>query len=525
MLKQAKIKLKSLIYDDSGVAMAYTIMVFLFFFMLCVSTYAMSENIRKKMELQNACDAAAYSGAVVQADMLSRLAVLNRALSWTYAETNKRHMDAVVDDWLRRVVIRYSSIASAARNAYRNNSTCATNACFNNNNQPCRPDCGGVCGNIGWFAGWSSNAGSVRLNNSRTVAVNAIRNARAAYTRRSDLMIRNGYTNITTLNNEINNIRININTYIGQAIRYSMGAFPVARFSFFIDGRWGGSPNAATYIVPQTTEGSFLNYSGTTAAAAFSTGRNTWWGLTTSNTGWWGIAADGFTRRYRTGFPALAATGSAFANRHFHVPVGFYPTIFWRHVSRRISNGNIEPQPPAGQSSLQLNIAGAQIVAPVSAARPAMLAQAFFGRAGSIIVTAKDPVINPFSGLFGADAGRGVYGAFNGFGRDMWVVSAARAGIRLAGDAAGLYRVQYPGATFAGYTARTWNLCEEDWDAVMIPVNRAWDNTTAVGWGTANADATTNALLTAARGALDGVNSDYGRRNNIYVTPSNPVRH
>ena len=93
MLKQAKIKLKSLIYDDSGVAMAYTIMVFLFFFMLCVSTYAMSENIRQRMELQNACDAAAYSGAVVQADMLSRIAVLNRALSWTYMQTNRRQMD------------------------------------------------------------------------------------------------------------------------------------------------------------------------------------------------------------------------------------------------------------------------------------------------------------------------------------------------------------------------------------------------------------------------------------------------
>lgn len=99
MLKQAKIKLKNLIYDDSGVAMAYTIMVFLFFFLLCVSTYAMTENIRQKIELQNACDAAAYSGAVVQADMLSRLAVLNRALSWTYLQTNRRQMDYLVGEF------------------------------------------------------------------------------------------------------------------------------------------------------------------------------------------------------------------------------------------------------------------------------------------------------------------------------------------------------------------------------------------------------------------------------------------
>ena len=99
----AKLTLKRLLYDDSGVAVAYTVLVSLFIFMLCISTYAMSENIRQKMELQNACDAAAYSGAVVQADMLSRIAVLNRALSWTYAQTNMRQMDFIVDRWLQDI--------------------------------------------------------------------------------------------------------------------------------------------------------------------------------------------------------------------------------------------------------------------------------------------------------------------------------------------------------------------------------------------------------------------------------------
>ena len=101
MLKQAEMKLRQLLFDDSGIAMAYTIMAFLVFFMICISTYAMSENIRKKMELQNYCDAYAYSRAVLQADILSRIAVLNRALSWTYAETNKRQMDETVYDWLQ----------------------------------------------------------------------------------------------------------------------------------------------------------------------------------------------------------------------------------------------------------------------------------------------------------------------------------------------------------------------------------------------------------------------------------------
>ena len=79
MLKQALEKLKTLLRDDSGVAMAYTVLVSLFIFMLCFSSYAMAANIRQRMELQQSCDAAAYSGAVDQADMLSRLAELNRA--------------------------------------------------------------------------------------------------------------------------------------------------------------------------------------------------------------------------------------------------------------------------------------------------------------------------------------------------------------------------------------------------------------------------------------------------------------
>ena len=81
----------------------------LFIFMLCASTYAMTENIRQKMELQNACDAAAYSGAVVQADMLSRIAVLNRALSWTYLHTNRRQMDRLVGRWANRVSIQHGN--------------------------------------------------------------------------------------------------------------------------------------------------------------------------------------------------------------------------------------------------------------------------------------------------------------------------------------------------------------------------------------------------------------------------------
>lgn len=89
--------------DETGVALVFTIAVFLFLFVLILSVYSVGENIRRKEELQNACDAAAYSAAVVQADGLSRMAVINRAMAWTHIQTTKMQMDYITYKWLWRV--------------------------------------------------------------------------------------------------------------------------------------------------------------------------------------------------------------------------------------------------------------------------------------------------------------------------------------------------------------------------------------------------------------------------------------
>ena len=89
--------------DESGVALVFVIAIFLFLFVLILSVYSVGENIRRKEELQNACDAAAYSAAVVQADGLSRMAVINRAMAWTHIQTTKMQMDYITYKWLKRV--------------------------------------------------------------------------------------------------------------------------------------------------------------------------------------------------------------------------------------------------------------------------------------------------------------------------------------------------------------------------------------------------------------------------------------
>ena len=99
---------KRLVRDDSGAALLLTLAVFLLLFILVCGVFSVGEAIRQKVELQNACDAAAYSAAVVQADGLSRMAVVNRALAWSYIQLCRTQMDYIVYRWLELTCKRFN---------------------------------------------------------------------------------------------------------------------------------------------------------------------------------------------------------------------------------------------------------------------------------------------------------------------------------------------------------------------------------------------------------------------------------
>lgn len=100
-------KTRSLGRDESGAALVITLALFLFLFIMVSAVYAVGETIQQKIELQNACDAAAYSAAVVQADGLSRMATINKAMSWTYVQMSKRQMDYITYRFLRLTEQRF----------------------------------------------------------------------------------------------------------------------------------------------------------------------------------------------------------------------------------------------------------------------------------------------------------------------------------------------------------------------------------------------------------------------------------
>lgn len=100
-------KTTSLKDDQEGFVLMLTLSIFLFLFLLSMSIYAVGDTIHKKIQIQNACDAAAYSAAVVQADGLSRMATVNRAMSWTYVQMTNHQMDYITYRWLRLTAKRF----------------------------------------------------------------------------------------------------------------------------------------------------------------------------------------------------------------------------------------------------------------------------------------------------------------------------------------------------------------------------------------------------------------------------------
>ena len=93
--------------EEDGVAVVFTLGAFLFLFVVCLGVFALGEQVRERAQLQDACDAAAYSAAVVQADGLSRMAVVNRAMSWSYVQMTKMQMDYITLRWLELTKRRF----------------------------------------------------------------------------------------------------------------------------------------------------------------------------------------------------------------------------------------------------------------------------------------------------------------------------------------------------------------------------------------------------------------------------------
>jgi hypothetical protein len=109
---------------------------------------------------------------------------------------------------------------------------------------------------------------------------------------------------------------------------------------------------------------------------------------------------------------------------------------------------------------------------------PLILNPLFFGKQGSLVVGVSRKCKNPWDEIFGTIS-QGLYKAFNPTVKNMWAVSASRAGYRDPSDI-GRYQIAYTdpaplsSSSSPEQLRKNWNLKETDWDAVFLPVKDAW---------------------------------------------------
>ena len=128
-----KARNKELAKGTSGAALAVTLSFVMPIYLMVIGIYGVGEVVRNKIELQNAADAAAYSAAVVQADYLSRMATVNKAMAWTYVDLQKRSLDLAMDTFCATVFAKFA----------------ADEAMVIQKNKPCHMHAPGVNFNVG----------------------------------------------------------------------------------------------------------------------------------------------------------------------------------------------------------------------------------------------------------------------------------------------------------------------------------------------------------------------------------------
>ena len=102
-------KLLKLVRGEEGVALVVTLALFMFLYISCAGVYTVGKAVKDRIILQNAVDAAAYSAAVVQADYLSRIATINKAMAWNYAQFVKSQKNWIALYFLKKINEKASS--------------------------------------------------------------------------------------------------------------------------------------------------------------------------------------------------------------------------------------------------------------------------------------------------------------------------------------------------------------------------------------------------------------------------------
>lgn len=484
MLKAANRAALRLWKDESGVVLAITVIVFLALFMMACSVYAIGETIRQRVELQNGADAGAYSGAIVQADCNSRLAAVNRAMSWTYVQMVRMEMDYIVDKWLMLTLQRWD-MDNFKMEMYNMPSTCNRGVPFY------------VTG-YGAFIGNAAAHKKILLNKTQLVTTDQIKSARqsAAAQGKSYTALAGPIDkcreNIDAMNEKEKELINKLPQRIKKTVKEILKQNAVDTWN---DGFAGGgrimyalkqeeAPLDKNFrVLEQKEEEDFLRHSdaipedGSSAREVFQEGTDVWFVKKYKSGG------PGIQRQYKRGHPILISEWG-YCSSLWEIVDGACVIVSQTSGSNKVK----------GDDS-QIYDENYYITA---LAQPQVLKEAFFAKGGSVVVGLTRRANNPFEYVF-AGGGPGIMKPFtvNGGNRYMWAAAAAIAGYnpKPKEEAQGKYEVTYED----NGGDKLWNLKTSDWDAELLPLHRAWAKGKSHAWQ----GETAGQILNAVKGAWE----------------------
>ena len=466
-------KLARLGRDEDGAALVVTLALFMFMYATVSGVFAVGRQVRDRIHLQNAADAAAYSAAVVQADTLSRIATINRAMSWTYVSLTRRQMDYVTYRWLEEVCKHWEDDNSKAREwAEESKAACSI------------PLHHGLDFNISAITLYGATKTTFGLTAERINIADSDFRSRwvggdaSFYADRASIarQIEADWETIYKMGIAIDDLKSKYRDRVETAVENVLKAnasFEMDRHLILAEEMKSFTKELAN---DADGEAKFLDYAGYTPGTAFGNSGNAWFVRRATSGG------AGFRRGYDFGGRILRAEWKWHSNlwecsedvhkrtpctdcghpSHYRCSCLPGPSF---HAEVYADNGNSREKYYETEEKYK--------------ARPLVLAKDYFGAAGTITVGIARYNENPWYRVLSRTASigegvlGGIFGAFNPY-RDVkwsWAFASAKAGYKSMYDSIDSrnYMVHWKDDSGDG----TWNLCQSDWDAVFVPVRRA----------------------------------------------------
>lgn len=452
MLTTLNTKLKALIRNDEGFAIAMTILVWPLMLITVSGIFVTGETLRQKMILQNAADAAAHAGAMVQADTLSRVAVINRMMAWTYIQANKMEMDYTVINWANLTNQVLKDLKAPLKNANASASaTCPHEA--PHKTERLKDD----IANYGWYAGTVTlntyDSSKFHLNEHQTGAADL----EGPTALRSNLtpQLSAAYGNINSMNMALSDLLNNCAERVESALKE---VFAANSKEFAAKATlWFRRDNTNSYLVPMTRESAFLNLAGSAQSSSLvnAQGAN-WWTLDSSSEPGFRRAYTGIglEARFEVGYKGWVPSGNtgdcvAVQNKSAFVYVQGSGTVHSEGLETPgLTSTDIYNK---SQSFLGYNTNVRAV--------PRELTSGFLSR-GAVLVGAKLPQTNPLAATFGDLTGSWFNAHTQSEATDIWCLSAARA---CAGT----------GSAYSRNKFENYSPGNTDYTAVMLPAAMA----------------------------------------------------